>query len=280
MTMICRNLLVLMSLLALPAAAQSHLIGLGPSNLLDTYLSQEKFKGQGMTFLSTTEHRSLKHIAQEGGDGQTTVVPRRWSTIVENQIHLSTGKDRADNESLIEGSYNLYIGRLCSWKPFGDALHLQAGGMATMGIGFIYNTRNSNNPAQARLGLQLMPSAIATYSFRLFRSPAMSKWGRAQLRYEANLPLAGIAFSPNYGQSYYELFSKGNYDHNVVPTTFVSAPNFRQQLTFNHPVSRTISLSIGYLGDYQQLQVNNLKQHVYAHRLMVGVTTSLSTPRR
>lgn len=240
------------------AAQTSYQFGFGSTDILDTYLSQEEFRGEGFTFLSLSEHC-----------GQA------WSSVIQNQVHLTSAKDRADNESLLEGSYNLYVGRYRAWQLSGGNLCLQAGGLANFGVGFIYNTRNSNNPAQARLSLQLMPSAIATWQFRLFGTTFTQKHGKASLHCEIDLPLVGLAFSPNYGQSYYELFSQGNYDHNVVPTTFVSAPCFRQQLTLTHKMTRSVAFSVGFFADYQQLRVNNLKQHVLCNHFMLGFSKGL-----
>ena len=230
-------------------STSANIIGVGNSRIIDTYINQEKFSGFGLTYLY------IKECAKP---------EKRWNSVIEHEIDFSSTKDRSKDNQMLEGNYYLYWGRYRHWQLFGDRLLVQVGGLANVNLGFLYDMTTSNNPAQARLSLNLMPAAIATYYFPLF--------GRQfALRYELNVPLVGVMFSPNYGQSYYEIFNRGNYDHNIVPTTFISAPSWRQMLSLDWRASEKWSLRVGYLGNYQQAEVNNLKQHVYAHRVMIGI---------
>jgi hypothetical protein len=230
------------------------MVGVGQSKILDTYLTPEHFSGTGFTYLY------IKNTAP-------TDTLRRWTTTIEHEVDFSKTKDRSGNFSNLEATYNLYLARYYNLQPI-NHLRLQVGGVANACLGGIYNMTTSNNPAQARASINIMPSATAAYDFNI-GSQSFSA------RYELNLPLIGIMFSPNYGQSYYEIFCQGNYDHNIVPTTFISAPTFRQIISVDWHFSPRMSLSLGYLGNYQQSKVNNLKSHIYAHRIMIGLTRSL-----
>ena len=233
---------------------RSQMLGLGVTNVLDTYLSQEHFSGPGFSFLATVERQTPG---------------KAWSWIILHEANISSVNDRTDNKQELEGAYNFYYGWLHEWWLMDKRLRLQAGGMGNGTLGFIYNTSNSNNPAQARCHINIMPTGVASYRFTLFHKPMT-------VRYELALPLAGVMFSPNYGQSYYEIFQRGNYDHNIVATTFVTSPEWRHMLTLDAQLSSTFTLRLGYLGNMQQSDVNDIKQHVYTHRVLIGITKRFS----
>ena len=250
------KILLCLAFAATTAKAQTttHMIGVGKSKILETYLTPEHFSGTGLTYLYIK-------------DTAPTDTLRRWTTTIEHEVDLSKTKDRSGNTSDLEATYNLYWARYYNLQPI-DNLRLQFGAAANLRLGGIYNMTSSNNPGQAHASLSIMPSATAAYNFSIGSQ-------HFSARYELNLPLVGVMFSPNYGQSYYEIFCQGNYDHNIVPTTFISAPTFRQMATIDWRFSQRISLRVGYLGNYQQSKVNNLKSHIYAHRIMIGITRSL-----
>ena len=158
---------------------------------------------------------------------------------------------------------NLALDWSMMWRRSFGAWSIYAGGYTGIDGGALYLPRNGNNPAQARLSVDLTPSASAAWRFAVGRTACKAV-------YEVAVPLAGVMFSPNYGQSYYEIFSRGNYDHNVVPTTVGCAPSLRQLLALDITLGRT-ALRLGYMGDVRQAEVNNLKQHTYNHMFVLGM---------
>jgi hypothetical protein len=229
------------------------MVGIGLTNMLDTYISAEKYRGTELRYISHTTRRNPNSP---------------WSRQLIYQGDVTYTHNRADNGNEMAGMFNFSYGKHYNWQMLDGKLDVKAGALADLNLGFIYNTRNSNNPGQMKAYFNITPSVEAAYHFNVKRTKLI-------LGYELDVPLAGIMFSPNYGQSYYEIFSRGNYDHNIVPTTFISAPSMRQMLSLDVAIGKSM-LRIGYLGDYQQADVNNLKSHIYTHALIIGVVKKFS----
>ncbi len=232
-----------------PTIVNTKLVGIGYSAILDTYLSQEHYSGVELRFIDhTTRH----------ADG------RRWSTQLVHSAYISSTTPRSDDNTFLAGMYSFSYSRHRNWHFMSDALEVKAGFTAEANAGFLYSTVGGNNPAQARLAINVGPSAAARYRFEVGRHI----WA---LRYELMAPIVGVMFAPNFGQSYYEIFSRGDYDNNVKLSHPFNSPSMRHMLTLEIPIRKTI-FTIGYLGDYQQADVNMIKYHNYSHMLVVGLT--------
>lgn len=234
----------------------ARMIGVGGLQLLDTYLSPEKYRGGELRYISHT---------QRGRDGA-----RLYREII-HQGSFSYLDNRSGNGGEMAGVYNFQYG--WHWRMLDIAFQksvftLAVGANIDANIGFIYNTRNSNNPAQAIAALNATPVVEASYRFSVHGHPIA-------VRYHVGAPLMGLMFSPNYGQSYYEIFSEGDYDHNVAPTWIGNAPSMRQMLTVDFNLLKS-TVRLGYLGDYQQASVNHLKRHIYTNAFVIGIVRTFS----
>lgn len=226
------------------------MLGVGAADVLDTYLSPEKYRGTELRFVFQ-DNRQL-----------------RWTGMTQTMLHQATFasvNNRANTGTELCGEYNFQYLMRYNWKLTPHLL-LAAGGGADLNLGFLYNTRNGNNPVQVRASLNLAPSVLLRYDFNIRRCAF-------RLGYESMVPAVGVMFSPNYGQSYYEIFDEGDDDHNIVLTTTATTPSLRQMLSLDfRPVKKWKRswLRVGYIGDYQQSHVNHLKYHHYSHLFMIG----------
>ena len=236
--------------------SHAYLASVGLTNILDTYLSPEKYRGTDIRFLSLMRR-----------ENDSTA----WVRLIEHEGNIAFADNRSGNGGEMGGGYTFRYGLTHRWRlSIGRRpMLLMAGAKAALNLGFLYNTRGSNNPAQARLSLHVDPTIAVELPIGNTASPHP-----AMLRYEVSATLLGLMFSPYYGQSYYEIFSRGNYDHNVVPTTIASTPCFRHMLTIDFRLIGT-TWRVGYLGDFYQADVNRIKQHTYSNSLVVGIVKTL-----
>ena len=148
-----------------------------------------------------------------------------------------------------------------------ENLKLMAGPQLDLNGGMIYNFRNSNNPVNVKAYANVGVSGMAIYRFHIKEYPFI-------LRYQLNLPLVGIMFSPEYGQPYYEMSLSHDWGKNLCFTSLHNHPSLRQLLTIDFPIKST-NLRIGYIHDVQQAKVNHLKSHSWSHALMLGFVKNL-----
>ena len=237
-------------------------VGGGVANVLDTYLSPYDYKGPAVHLQRQTERR----VRAFGIDSLT------FQTLTD--IDCAFTENPAGNVDGYAGGLRYGLAWL---KPLGrltfstnqSVLSFFAGPQASAYIGAVYNERNGNNPAQAKADFMIDTTAKVKWEFNLFRR-------RMSLGYQLYVPVVGLAFSENYGQSYYETFQLGHYDHNLVFAHPGNMPSMRHLFSLDIPLrksSRT-ALRLSYAGYFMQSTFNHLRYHSYTHSFMIGLTSS------
>lgn len=244
---------------------RSTMFGVGSANVLDTYLSPYNYKGTEVRLMRETMRMTR---LMDGKVSNQTLIDI-------NASFLENRKKTADEYAAgvrysIGWHYNINLRQSEQTSPLHPSTGEGAAGdfgvafgpLLSANLGGIWNTRNSNNPGQAKFDICVDLSAMAYYNLRIGKSNIL-------LRYQMNVPFVGAAFSPNYGQSYYEIFSLGQYDHNTVFVHIGNMPSMRHLLTADIPLGRHI-LRIGYNGQFNQSTFNELRYHSYSHNFMIG----------
>lgn len=141
-------------------------------------------------------------------------------------------------------------------------LSLSAGAGVGVEAGVLYLPTNGNNPASAKgyAGLHLKASLSRPFTF-------LKK--KCRVRAEAMLPSVGIMFSPQYGQSYYEIYL-GDRTGLVHCAWWGNRMRLISSLTFDiglGPHTMTLGYSYGLLSS----KVNSLNTRIISHSLSVGI---------
>ena len=233
----------------LPLTYQSLSIGMGQSSVYDSYLSPLKYSGWniGLTGEQMKTSRLLKG---------------RLSTQELFYVEFAYTDNPSKSANTYIGSLNYNYGMYYPFNPIGK-LQLWAGLQGDVLLGAIYNLRNTNNPANAKANLNLNLSGMAAYRFHIRRQVM-------QLRYQMDLPFVGALFSPEFGQSYYEI-GLGDGNALVHFAAWHNRFSMRNTLSVEFPLN-FCTLRLSAMNWVYETRVNDLNTQLISHSIYLGVS--------
>lgn len=223
---------------------QSTLFGIGKAFLNDSYLSPLRYTGMSMSLM----HDRIKGTPHFKGN-----------LLLQQQFLIQTATTKNPTASASEYYGNLHY-RITGFYPLlaTSQFRLFGGGGWEASLGGIYNVRNSNNPGSLKVSTNFNLSAMAIYNWKIFT-----------FRWQLATPFAGIFFSPEYGHSYYEIFTLGNNKGTVHFGSFHNQRALRNYFSVDVPINN-LTLRAAYLGDYYNTHANELITRIVIHQFMIG----------
>ncbi|MDR1623466.1 MAG: DUF3316 domain-containing protein [Tannerellaceae bacterium] len=251
-------LLLCLSLVRLPAQPmagelpramnEGTLIGTGSAHVKDTYLSPFTYAGWGIRILN--ERMKITGRSKDNFSRQQII-----------NVDLSFTKNPAENVNDV-GAFVAYSLGYHYRLEVSPAFRVLTGASTHLSGGFIYNTRNGNNPLSAKTDIDLGVSLIALWNFRINKRALT-------LRYQGELPFAGVFFSPEYGVSYYEMFNIGNLSDVVTFNSFHNKFALKNYVTVDIPI-HSFTLRLGYLNSFYYTDSKNIETRIISNSFIIG----------
>lgn len=227
----------------------AYMLEAGSSSVADSYLSPITYRG----WSGAVAYERMQAMKFD---------PDNYVMQLNARVELDRGRNHADNATTWRIALSADWGIFRRWHP-APSLTVAAGASTGIDAGCIYNPRNSNNPASAKLAWTVNATGYVSYNLSIWRLPVT-------LRYQPTLPLAGLFFSPEYDELYYEIYL-GNHDglvHFAWPGNRFAMTNLvTADLHFG-----STSLRLGYRGYLFSSKANDLVTNIYTHSLVIGVT--------
>ncbi|MCM1066670.1 MAG: DUF3316 domain-containing protein [Muribaculaceae bacterium] len=228
----------------------AYTIEAGSAHLAETYLSPLKYSGWS-TALSYERMQAMRFN------------PERWVMRLRGRLALERTVNPARNATLWGLGLDLGWGMMHRWQV-APRWTVMAGGSTDIDAGVLYNARNSNNPAAAKVSWTVNASAAAVLNTHIGRIPVCA-------RYQAELPLTGVFFSPEYGELYYEIYL-GNHKglvRGAWPGNFFRLNNLA---TLDFRFGRT-TLRTGYRCLVFSSKASHIVTRRITHSFVIGVTS-------
>lgn len=237
------------SLPVLRPVVSAYTVEAGGSRLADTYLTPLIYNGWDVAF-SYERMQAMKFS------------PEKWVMQLRAGLNFDRTHNRVGNASMWNINLHVDWGMMHRWRlPFG--ISLAAGGSTMLQGGCLYSTRNGNNPASARAAWTVNATGMAVWNFKIARLPIA-------LRYQPVLPVAGVFFSPEYGQLYYEIYL-GDRSGLVNGAWWGNYFGMENLVTADFRFGDT-SLRIGYRGNILSTKVNNIVTRAVTNCFVIGVS--------
>ena len=220
----------------------------GDLGVLDEYLSPNVYNGP---VLGLVGHRT--HLLKRDSSWM-------YSSFLKLGCSSLTGQSGIDNFQSLMLDCRLSWEKI--WVNTSD-FSLSAGPEAFLKFGGLYNSRNTNNPAQMKLYVAAGIAGEASYRFKIKNYPIALGW-------RANLPLIGYNFAPTYALQYYEIYyfdRFGEASHFAWPGNVFA---FSHQVSLSLPVGK-VQLRLSYMGDYYRYNIDGLRCRMYENSCLVGI---------
>lgn len=252
------TILFLSTILSMPTQAQYRVVerpiqmsfsfGVGGGGVLDTYLSPYTYTGTNL-ILFGERTRYFK-----GNEGRLL---GQHALSLEFLTSTYGGGSGRCYFGALDYSYSIFY-RMIAQPTF----DLFVGGGSTFMGGSVYNVRNSNNPATAKLSLDANISAMAQYRLKIGNYPLL-------LRYHVSVPFMGAFFTPEYGQSYYEIFVLGNTDGIIHFSSFHNHLAIKNHFSVDLPIKRG-AIRLGYWNSINQFKGHDLTTRFVSNNFTIG----------
>lgn len=228
---------------------QSTMVGLGTGHVYDSYLSPLKYSGINVGLV----YEQMRMIGM--GNGNFLAQHQFFINYSYTENSTQTASDQA-------GWFEYNFGLPYRFN-FNDNFQLFAGPQAGVLLGFIYNSRNGNNPASAKVNANVGLSGIAAYKLMIQSQPL-------RFRYQLNLPAAGGMYSPQFGESYYEI-GMGNSEKLFYFSSFHNCFAFKNMLSIELPLN-WITIRVALVNSFYQTKVNDLVTQSRSNTFYVGIS--------
>ena len=228
-------------------------LGFGGLDIQDTYLSPNLYSGQALVVAS--EKTTL--MSQKGRRSYLD----KWT-----KADVGMLSDKNSRGAEISFLADMMESRM--WLFYDDArFTVLAGYNMNFLVGGVYNLRNSNNPAQAKVYVGAGLSTMGIWRFQYGYVPFA-------VRLSIDKPLLGLGFSPEYGQLYYQIYENGLTSHNIFLSHPFNSDNVSYKLMLDIPAGN-IQIRTGLEMQDYSYKVNNLKSKHFEINLVLGLVKKL-----